>query len=360
MLKAVLIDDEELALDVMEILLNEAGGVSVEGKYIHVAEALERLVAIEPDLIFIDIEMPGINGLAAAGEILKYLPNTEIVFVTAHQEYAFNAFEVSAFDYLLKPVSKDRIAKTLNRYHIRKTLPRLSGSKSSTEPEELELIGKATRPCLRLQVLGSMELYDKTGRLMTWRTKKTKEMFAYLWHFGGTPVYRYSIVDDLWPKLPMDKAQALLHTTIYLLRSMLKDVGITDMIMFGDERYWMKTEQIESDAARMAEMLQQRNANPLMVERMLSTYRGDYLEREHYPWAEHKRYHLHAAYIRYLETWLPQADSAMQEAILRQLIKLEPYGAAPYHLLLELLEGRGEMIAASRLREEMEQCLNEE
>ncbi|TBL70546.1 response regulator [Paenibacillus thalictri] len=359
MIKAVLIDDEEIALDVLDILLGEVGGVSVMGKFNQASEALRYLDELNPELIFIDIEMPGMNGLTAADKLLAKVPQSEVVFVTAYEEYAVRAFEASAFDYLLKPVSKDRLNKTLDRFRDRR-LKRASSGRSAAQPvHNSAQPEKQPKACLQLHVLGSMELYDTEDRLMTWRTKKTKELFAYLWHHAGSPVYRHKLMDELWPNLPLDRAQSLLHTTLYQLRSMLKQAGFPDMIMFGDERYWMRTEQIESDAGRLSELLQ-READQTVIEQMLKLYRGDYLEMESYLWSEHKRYQLLSAYLRSLGNWLPKADDIIKEAILRQFIKLEPGEVAHYNALLKVLEERGEMGAANRLRTQMKMWLTED
>ena len=98
MLKAVLIDDEEIALDVLEILLNEIGGISVAGKFQIVSEAADQVELLQPDLIFLDIEMPGINGLAGGEMLLTRCPDAEIIFVTAYHQYAVEAFEKNAID----------------------------------------------------------------------------------------------------------------------------------------------------------------------------------------------------------------------------------------------------------------------
>ncbi|MFE5322269.1 response regulator [Paenibacillus sp. NPDC056579] len=361
MLKAVLIDDEEIALDVLEIVLQEVGGVSVEGKFFRVDEALAYLEHSAVDLIFLDIEMPGMNGLAVAERLSQRWPGMQIIFVTAYQEYAVEAFEVNAFGYLLKPVSKERLAKTLDRYRNQyqnnNGISRagqavgIAAEKLHTEEPERRLF---------LNALGSMELYDSHRKLVTWRTKKAKEMFAYLWHYNGTPVQRDRILDDLWPELPFDRAQALLHTTLYHVRNTLKQAGFPDMIVYGDERYWMKTEYTVSDTEHITGLIQSQETDVGTVEQIIGMYRGDYFEAEHYIWAEVRRSELRSCYLTSLDRLLGYVDRARREEILRKMIKLEPYTEAYYKLLLQDLKSAGNTSAAQTLKGQMVQKFQSE
>jgi len=115
MLKVVIIDDEPLAIEELKYLLNlhtEIENLTVfnspsEGEcYIH---------QTKPDLVFLDIQMPRRNGIEIAKAMQDKLPDTKIIFVTAYDAYALDAFEVHAFDYLLKPISSCRLNAALNK-----------------------------------------------------------------------------------------------------------------------------------------------------------------------------------------------------------------------------------------------------
>src|SRR5690625_2483073 len=108
-MRAVLIDDEQLALDYFEKLLQEIGSFKIVAKYINPRHALEEVAQERPDVIFLDIEMPEINGIELAEQFGEIMPNTQIVFITAYDEYAVKAFELNAVDYILKPVHRDRL-----------------------------------------------------------------------------------------------------------------------------------------------------------------------------------------------------------------------------------------------------------
>ncbi|HEX8446309.1 MAG TPA: LytTR family DNA-binding domain-containing protein [Sphingomonas sp.] len=118
-LRILLADDESLALDRLEALLGRMDGVVMVGRAGDGAEALDRIVALRPDLVLLDIEMPGLDGLGVAAA-LPADARPEIIFVTAHDHHAPAAFDVDAADYLLKPVDPDRLARALGRARVRR------------------------------------------------------------------------------------------------------------------------------------------------------------------------------------------------------------------------------------------------
>jgi len=358
MIRAMLVDDEEIALDLMEILLAEIGGVTIVGKYLHPAEALAEVEQTEPDLIFLDIEMPGMNGLAAAERLLAIRPRLKIVFVTAYHQYALDAFEVNARDYLLKPVSKERLIKSLERFNKdRSPAPQVPQTDAAASVPIEEAASPAAK--LRLHVLGSMELYDAAGTLVSWRTKKTKELFALLWHHGGAPVYRLHILEALWPQLTAERAQALFHTTMYRLRKTLKSLGYPEMIHFADERYTLHCEWIESDLQKLEAAMLNVQTEP-DVEKLIGLYRGDYLETEHYGWAQPRRLEQRAAFQQALENCTQQVGGHLRECIWRKLIEMEPYAESYYISLLHEMKSSGNITGMRLLYLQMKEKWKDE
>lgn len=114
LLKTLLVDDEYSAIEGLAIRLGAFSQIEVVGYARNVADALQLISKTEPDLIFLDIEMPGQSGF----ELIKQLQPEAcpaIIFVTAFHQYAVKAFEVRALDYLLKPVKKERLAEAITR-----------------------------------------------------------------------------------------------------------------------------------------------------------------------------------------------------------------------------------------------------
>jgi two-component system, LytTR family, response regulator len=112
-MKALIIDDERLARAEVRRLLDDFNWVKVVGEAENAEQALELIQAQQPDLLFLDVQMPGKTGFDLIEEIRGDMPR--IIFTTAYDEFALRAFEVNALDYLMKPITPDRFAAALSR-----------------------------------------------------------------------------------------------------------------------------------------------------------------------------------------------------------------------------------------------------
>ena len=115
--RALIVDDERLAREKVRHLLEREKDFAVVGESATAEEALAQIARKRPDVVFLDIEMPGGDGFEVVRRIGSPFP--KIVFVTAHRDYAVDAFEAEAFDYLLKPFDRGRLRKTLERVRTR-------------------------------------------------------------------------------------------------------------------------------------------------------------------------------------------------------------------------------------------------
>jgi two-component system LytT family response regulator len=115
--RALIVDDEELARQRLKRLLRAFPEVEVVGEAADGEEALAKIAELRPDLVFLDIQMPGCNGMEVALSLPS--PAPKIIFCTAYDEYAIEAFEVNAADYVLKPASRARLGKALERVRSR-------------------------------------------------------------------------------------------------------------------------------------------------------------------------------------------------------------------------------------------------
>jgi two-component system LytT family response regulator len=119
-MRAIIVDDEPLAREELERLLLETGEFTIVGRCANAVEALKSIREELPDVLFLDVQMPGVSGLELLGMIDEEA-TPAAVFVTAYDEFAVDAFEKSAIDYLLKPVEKGRLAKTVERLRERRS-----------------------------------------------------------------------------------------------------------------------------------------------------------------------------------------------------------------------------------------------
>jgi DNA-binding LytR/AlgR family response regulator len=150
---AILADDERLMREQLHARLSEAWPeLSFVGEARNGSEAVELVAAHEPDFAFLDIRMPGMTGIEAARAILARPGNRcQIVFITAYDQYAIEAFEQGAIDYVLKPADRDRLARTVARLKNRIDVPPIGGGKPVERPDVAELL---TRLAARLDQPG--------------------------------------------------------------------------------------------------------------------------------------------------------------------------------------------------------------
>ena len=115
-LSAVIVDDEQLARDELAFLLKDVGDIDVVAQGKNGVEAIDLIREHNPDLVFLDVQMPGLDGFGVIQKLLhRKVPLPKIVFATAFDQYAVKAFEVNAVDYLLKPFDKKRVAQSVEK-----------------------------------------------------------------------------------------------------------------------------------------------------------------------------------------------------------------------------------------------------
>ena len=242
-MKVILIDDEKLALDYLEHQLLAIGGIEVIGKYTNPFEGAKIIKDNKVDIIFLDIQMPEIEGLDLAEKLLEEDSTLNIVFVTAYQEYAIKAFELNALDYLLKPINKDRLLKTLNRI-------------KELEQDKLESNKDQANGELRLNFFQG-GLFQSGGEFINlkWRTKKAEEIFHYLIHNKGTDVSREKLMELMWEDNDIDKVTQQLYTAIYQLRKTLSIYKDNFVIKNSKNGYRLSLHNVKVDIDEFDELI---------------------------------------------------------------------------------------------------------
>jgi two-component system, LytTR family, response regulator len=133
-MRILLVDDEQLALDRLRVFFGDIEDVEVVGEARDGDSALRLVEELRPDLVILDIQMPGRNGLRTASDIMVD-PRPEVVFVTAHEHYAPDAFDLEAADYILKPVRFDRLRVATERARRRRGLREIAARADQLEAE---------------------------------------------------------------------------------------------------------------------------------------------------------------------------------------------------------------------------------
>ena len=157
--KVLIIDDERLARSELKRLLQEFPDVDVIGEAANAEEGLQKIESLNPDLIFLDIQMPGKSGFDMLTELEKA---PHVIFVTAYDEYALKAFEVNALDYLMKPVEPSRLADSLLKVRQKDEEELLSYNNRGMLSENDQVFVKDGERCWFVK-LSEVRLFESVG-----------------------------------------------------------------------------------------------------------------------------------------------------------------------------------------------------
>lgn len=235
MIRIAAVDDEMHVLERFERMVTDVKEIELCGLFETGEQLLFYLKENSLDAVFLDIEMPGVSGLQLAQEILNLNEDIEIIFVTAFNQYAIEAFEVQAMDYIMKPLTEERLGKAIGR------LLRMKRS-----------IRKSGKPFI--QCFGDFEVFLK-GEPLVWKNSKAKEVLAYLVQKAGVPVTWEKIAAAVWPDYNAEKAQTNFHATTYLLRKTLSQVGMTQILESGRGKYRILIDEVKCDVYQLEELI---------------------------------------------------------------------------------------------------------
>lgn len=266
-MRVILLDDEELLLRDNKRLLGDFSDVEVISVF---TDPLAAIKFIENnkniDCIFSDISMPGMNGLSFAERVTEIAPEIEIVFITAYDEYAIKAFELSAFDYLLKPVNKNRLAKTISRL-------RLALSEKAPPMQQKGIV--------QVRFFGRFDL-KIAGVAVKWRSKKAEELFAYMADNAGKPIHKIILIDNLWPDMDERAALVNLQTTVCRTRSTLAPAAGELQLAYSNDCYRLVVNNWQTDIDELNSELHKSHPDRRVIQAL---YQDGYLAENGWLWS---------------------------------------------------------------------------
>ena len=167
-LSAVIVDDEQLARDELAYLLKNADDINVVAQGKNGLEAVNLIKENNPDLVFLDVQMPGLDGFGVIKKLLdKKIPLPKIIFATAFDQYAVKAFEVNAVDYLLKPFDKKRVMQAIQKAKAKQDADEAPAERFETLVRMLESQKQPAAKIL-LKTVGRMFLVDQKDICYAW------------------------------------------------------------------------------------------------------------------------------------------------------------------------------------------------
>ncbi len=285
MFKVIAVDDEQNALNRFERLIAQDERLELVKTFTKPLEAAEFLKTNKVDIAFLDIEMPEMTGLELAEVLLDSNPYLEIVFVTAYNQYALEAFKAHATGYLLKPLSREDFTTQIDS--MEKKL-----AKTHTVEDDKLLIN----------CFGAFSIKRaKDSEPLRFRTSKAEELLAYLIQNEGRARSKDMILDTLWPDADLDKAANNFRVTCTYIRSTLADFGYADILVRDHDDYSVNVSRIRCDYIEFRNKI----SNPDMLslqdaEVLVNLYKGPYLENRFYDWAEETKGWLENRYIQLL------------------------------------------------------------
>ena len=289
MLNVMIVDDEKLALKRLKRTLLDSGAIGECTVFINPREAYEFAKEQRIDVAFLDISMPEINGMRLSQLLAELDDSIDIVFVTGYDNYAVQAFDMSALDYILKPITAERVAKTL---HKLKRRPRV---KTSVSKLSVALFNGLD---IRIQ-------FEENERAepIKLRSPITEELFAYL--ICRRTATREEVAEALWPDLHGEKALNNLNTNLYYIRRALAGNRASLCIISGKKEIRIDESGLQCDLYEFELLLNQiREAdepNAELFQQAAALYKGELLKGRAYEWAAEQSRRLERSYIELLE-----------------------------------------------------------
>lgn len=248
-MKVLLVDDEQLQLLRLETAVKKVLPRDCEFFcFVNPVQAAESVAGLEIDLAFLDIEMPVLNGIQLAKKLKERNPKVNLIFVTAYEHYARNAYALHASGYITKPVNEQKIKEEVENLRF---------------PVEIKSAGR-----LQIKCFGNFEVFSD-GEPVKFQYSKSKELFAYLVDREGSA----ATVNELNAVLWEEDHKSYLRNLIADIQATLKSVGADDVFVKRYNECFIRVEKVDCDA------YEYRRNNPDAVR----AYRGEYMMQYSWP-----------------------------------------------------------------------------
>lgn len=319
-MKAIMVEDEPYVLLLNKQLLEKSGNIEFIATFVNPAEAIPTIIELQPDILFIDIEMPGMNGFQVIEAVLDQVPQLEIVFITSYPQFALKAFEVHALDYLLKPLTSQQ---------VQRMLPRLLNRLQSQTPLETAI----PRQSCTIQLFGRFKIISPSGlEEVKWLSAKSEEILLFLLVQKDYTATKEAIIDALWPEMSSQLADINFHTSMHRLKKTLLMAQLAIQIHKNKGHYSLTLDHVKCDKTffdrGMKDVAQSSVGVKQQFEAWFEIYQDHLLEHYPYSWLHAYRQHYLQQYVYLLRNYFENnkhlhTDNEIEQILLRA-VKFSP------------------------------------
>lgn len=350
MIKAMVIDDEWYNLEETSEFVENTGFFHVTGKYQNPIKALEEVTSNYPQVAFVDIELPEMDGITFAEKLLEINPSMIIVFITSYNQYAVQAFDLNAMDYILKPIKSERFNRMVEKIK-----------------NEVSLRPQNTSQILKIKCFNHLTV--TIGDIpVKWERAKAEELFAYLLMYHGSYVHKEKIIENLWAGYKPEKALQILQTSVCKIRNLFSQIKNVVSLNYSGNRYCLIVEGGESDYLQVEIALSDYKADDKStfdgLEKACNLFGKGFLTEEGYSWSlvkdQEMRAGLVAALKEIMNVYVVDGNQDKVIATLKSITKLAPYDKKSNFMLIRIYKESGDNTAAYNHYQWLEKILREE
>lgn len=256
-MKVVAVDDEHRALNILRTMLEEVDGIESVECFHKPQEALEYIKTQSVDLVFMDVEMPGLLGTQIADTIKSFSRRPAVVFVTGYEEYSYEAWKLDAADYILKPFGLEEL-----KHAVKKAAFWIKAEEDFQKSESEPQVYIQCSPLFAVKV---------DGKPIRFKSKKAEELLAFLVHYQGIWVSIDEIVFHVLEEKDEKDGKQYYRTILHRLKKELREAGIEDILETEYGKAKIKKEKFTCDYYDF-------------IRGESETFRGVYMKQ--YSWAE--------------------------------------------------------------------------
>ncbi|MFF2483495.1 response regulator [Paenibacillus sp. NPDC058071] len=358
-MRVILVDDDPTMHLILRKMLQKLPEVHVAGAFTDAKSAVSFLQEhADIGLAFVDISMKGENGLEFAARLRSSGSPVQLVFVTSHKDFALEAYELSVIDYLVKPVSQERLQRTVHR-----ALTNWRAFQWTTNqvppPQDAERFS--------ITALGDIVVSNEAGRVK-WISRKCTELFAYLLLYRGRRIPRSKLVTDIFGGMEQAGAENYLNTTVYQLRKSLEPLGMREVIRSENDGYAIELKgaiidyvEFEAKANELHTIDSDHVEIALGVERL---YTGDLFGDKAYVWAIHETERYSQMYVSFVKrlaaALISLRDTSSASKLLLKLNQHNPLDESVIRQLMMIREMTGDKKGLTALYTDYVRLLNRE